>query len=149
MLLVSCGAVPSVGASGAVFAVATAYLVAIPFSGINLFFVFPMESKDAVWGIAAMNVAIMALQALKFRIRIDGAGHLGGMVAGSLSALAWMASDRYLLQTGGMLNALATMTRREEAQAAEACAEKDAWPTPATPVGPPGYREEQPPAERR
>ncbi|KAA0145865.1 hypothetical protein FNF31_07929 [Cafeteria roenbergensis] len=104
--------IPSLGASGAVFAVATAYLQAVPGTGVRLAFVAPLEGETALIGLAVANVAIMAAQALRFRVGVDGAGHLGGMLAGLLAAEAWKTTNEWRGQVRHMFGKI--YRRREE-----------------------------------
>ena len=95
---------------------ATAYLHSVPGAGVLLFFVAPLSGTQAVGVLAGLNVALMAAQAMRFRVGIDGAGHLGGMVAGLLAAEAWKASDDWRSQVRRSMRRIGSGRAMDEAR---------------------------------
>jgi len=72
---------PGLGASGAVFGIATYALLCRPDMGVNVMFI-PMSGGTALAALTVMNVAFTVAMLRRFgSIAIDGAAHLGGQAA--------------------------------------------------------------------
>lgn len=99
-------------------------------------FVAPVEGETALIGLVAVNIAIMAAQALRFRVGVDGAGHLGGMLAGLVAAEAWKTTNEWRGQVRHMFG---KAYRKREAATLEQMRQEVApsaldWPEPSTPA---------------
>lgn len=75
--------VPGLGASGAVFAVASYLMLSEPQSQWRFFFVIPATGQQLYWGLLAMN-AVLMVPAVAARLRLDGGAHLVGTAIGSV-----------------------------------------------------------------
>ena len=72
---------PGLGASGAVFGIATYALLCRPDMGVNVMFI-PMSGGTALGALTLMNVAFSIAMLRRYgSIAIDGAAHLGGQAA--------------------------------------------------------------------
>lgn len=89
--------IPMVGASGAVFAILTAYAIKFPESRILIFpIMYPIKAIYAVGGFILISI-VAGLTG--FMPGIAHFGHLGGILFGGLMMYLWMRRDR---KTGGL-----------------------------------------------
>jgi len=91
MMLTGESMIPMLGASGAVFAILTAFAFKFPNQIIFIGFFFPMPAKYAV-----ILFAIIELFSGVFDLQMGVAnfGHLGGIIAGLLIMLYWRNKDK-------------------------------------------------------
>lgn len=80
--------IPSLGASGAIFSVATYTMLSYPQGGIQLFFVIPLSNTQGLLAGVVLNgylvaKAISAARGFGKQPMLDGAAHLGGMAVGA------------------------------------------------------------------
>jgi len=91
MLLTTESAVMMLGASGAIFAVLTAYGFLFPDSIILVGFILPVKAKFAVILFAVIEFFSGAMD---LQMGVANFGHLGGIIAGVLIMLYWRHSRR-------------------------------------------------------
>ena len=83
--------IPMVGASGAIFAVITAFAFKYPNANVLMFFLFPLKVKYAV---IILGIIELFLGVLDLQMGIANFGHLGGILAGFLIMLYWRRRDQ-------------------------------------------------------
>jgi hypothetical protein len=79
--------IPSIGASGSLFAILTYFCLAHPNAQISIFFI-PMSASSGLALGTALNLGLVAMTLTAKRFGrgvplVDGAGHLGGTIAGA------------------------------------------------------------------
>jgi membrane associated rhomboid family serine protease len=92
LLLTGESFIPMLGASGAVFAVITAFAVKFPNTIIFIGFFFPLPAKYAVIMFAILEFFSGAFD---LQMGIANFGHLGGIIAGFLIMYYWRDRDKH------------------------------------------------------
>ena len=85
------GAIPAVGASGALSGIFAAFIFIAPETKVLMFFIIPMKLKYAVYGFGILSLifGILSLINTSLGFGLGHFAHLGGMVGGLLITYYW------------------------------------------------------------